>query len=143
MKRLKQHEQSVAQMLREQAMWTKAILLVPGFNKSALDVPDLQNVEPERWWRDDYKCGPLAFLPEGLQAKCDPDSDSPCCNTASGWCGQTPDHCKCKGNAKGKCIDYRLPENRPGKGRRAQSAGLDSSSIVLLGSTQFLKTTDK
>ena len=59
MKRLKQHEQSVAQMLREQAMWTKAILLVPGFNKSALDVPDLQNVEPERWWRDDYKCGPL------------------------------------------------------------------------------------
>jgi len=30
---------------------------------------------------------------------CDPDGNQPCCSV-SGWCGNSPEHCRCKG-----CID--------------------------------------
>lgn len=37
-----------------------------------------------------------------VQGLCDPDSPSPCCNHASGYCGNSSDHCACP-----DCTDYR------------------------------------
>ena len=54
-------------------------------------------------WRFDKRCGSKYPLPDGTAAECDPDSTwSHCCNEENGECGETADHCTCRG-----CIDYR------------------------------------
>ncbi|CAL4065919.1 unnamed protein product, partial [Meganyctiphanes norvegica] len=53
-------------------------------------------------WREDGRCGPdFPLAHNGRDAKCDPDSNSPCCSS-SGNCGITDQHCMCNG-----CTDYR------------------------------------
>ena len=53
-------------------------------------------------WRDDGRCGKNFLVPNGLEAQCNPSGTYPCCNTVSGYCGVTDEHCKCQ-----NCIDYR------------------------------------
>ena len=53
-------------------------------------------------WRYDYKCGEANPLPDGTAAQCDPDGGKPCCSDRSdGECGNTTEHCSCRG-----CTDY-------------------------------------
>lgn len=54
-------------------------------------------------WREDHKCGVQHPLPNGEAARCDADSETPCC-APSGWCGGTVEHCQCP-----MCVDYRQP----------------------------------
>ena len=53
-------------------------------------------------WRDDLKCGPRYLLQNGDPAQCSAeDKKAHCCNTTSGECGNTAQHCKCE-----TCIDF-------------------------------------
>lgn len=53
-------------------------------------------------WRSDRRCGKNADpLPDGKPAECDPTGDYACCS-ALGWCGNSKQHCSCKG-----CISYK------------------------------------
>ena len=57
-------------------------------------------------WRNDFQCGVNAKNPLGTQAECDPYSDVPCCSEF-GWCGNSPNHCRCE-----KCKKSEKLENR-------------------------------
>ena len=56
----------------------------------------------EQRWRYDGKCGSDFPLPNGVAAKCNPDGDSPCCDSIrNGQCGNTTQHCNCD-----DCVNY-------------------------------------
>eukprot|EP00747_Dinoflagellata_sp_TGD_P086803 gnl/TRDRNA2_/TRDRNA2_163422_c1_seq2.p1 gnl/TRDRNA2_/TRDRNA2_163422_c1~~gnl/TRDRNA2_/TRDRNA2_163422_c1_seq2.p1 ORF type:complete len:1074 (+),score=210.53 gnl/TRDRNA2_/TRDRNA2_163422_c1_seq2:289-3222(+) len=60
------------------------------------------HVESEqRTWRNDTKCGIRGRLETGEPGECNPTGEFPCCSLA-GWCGKSPQHCRCSG-----CTDYR------------------------------------
>ena len=40
-------------------------------------------------WRYDKRCGPKFPLPDGKQAECDPNGETPCCDIELGECGNT------------------------------------------------------
>lgn len=49
------------------------------------------------------RCGKKNPIPgHELQAACDPESEAPCCNHMTGYCGNTSDHCSCE-----HCTDFR------------------------------------
>ncbi|XP_078603323.1 uncharacterized protein LOC144877296 [Branchiostoma floridae x Branchiostoma japonicum] len=52
-------------------------------------------------WRADGRCGGDYKAPSGRVARCDPDSEKPCCSKTKFECG-SGSHCTCDG-----CIDYR------------------------------------
>ena len=74
-------------------------------------------------WRKDGRCGEGHLQPDGREAECDPDSDTPCCD-AWGWCGRRDDQCYCP-----YCIDYRVVRN-------IQQSG-ESCTVTAIGG--FLK----
>lgn len=67
-----------------------------------VEVPNVSPFLPGQRFRQDKQCGknPSQRLPDGGPAECDSSSDLPCCSPL-GWCGNSPDHCTCKG-----CVDY-------------------------------------
>ena len=60
------------------------------------------------------RCGPSYKLPNGQSAPCNPDDKAGlfCCSPA-GWCGNSSDHCDCRG-----CVNYSF-KNQQDKEERA------------------------
>jgi hypothetical protein len=56
-------------------------------------------------WRKDGRCGPFFPAPAAEPGECNPLDEAHFCCSASGWCGNTAEHCECD-----SCADYRLPE---------------------------------
>ena len=56
-------------------------------------------------WRADGRCGPFYPAPAAEPGECNPLDEAHFCCSASGWCGNTAEHCECD-----SCADYRLPE---------------------------------
>jgi len=80
--------------------------IVPGFNMNEL-LPAFTWATNSTDWRPDARCGAKYPLPDGRPGQCDPNGKWPCCSPG-GWCGDSDDHCKCKG-----CTDFRLQAWRP------------------------------
>ncbi|KAL5247748.1 hypothetical protein ACHWQZ_G019587 [Mnemiopsis leidyi] len=78
----------------------KILLLIGSWNFIDSDSAKLPKVK--KLWRDDKRCGEYNNLPDNTPAKCDPDSENPCCDWL-GWCGNTTEHCSCE-----TCVDYRV-----------------------------------
>ena len=53
-------------------------------------------------WRSDGKCGLTFPLPDNSPSQCNPDGETPCCNSLlNGECGKSLEHCTCE-----FCINY-------------------------------------
>lgn len=69
---------------------------------------------PEFLFHGDLRCGEKFPLPRpnyvnsstslifDVQSQCDPQTNAPCCNRGTGWCGGGRSYCNCS-----SCIDYR------------------------------------
>merc|ERR1712117_819816 len=75
--------------------------IVPGFNMNEL-LPAFTWATNSTDWRSDARCGAKYPLADGSPGRCNPNGKWPCCSPG-GWCGDSDDHCKCKG-----CTDFRI-----------------------------------
>merc|ERR1719334_753980 len=64
--------------------------------KSTIAEPEYKWGKPLLSGKNKGRCGPT------FGADCDANGEYPCCNTASGWCGNTGNHCYCS-----TCEDFR------------------------------------
>jgi len=76
--------------------------IVDGFTESVLDAASTWANSGLTDWRPDARCGAKYPLADGSPGRCNPNGKWPCCSPG-GWCGDSDDHCKCKG-----CTDFRI-----------------------------------
>ena len=55
----------------------------------------MKTFHPDKWYRDDDRCGPKYKLDNGRPAQCNPHHPKgyTCCNLKLGECGSTATHC--------------------------------------------------
>ena len=87
-------------------------------------------------WRDDARCGPDFPLEDGSPAECNPNSSCCYCCSASGWCGDTPQHCSCD-----RCINYREEYSGDAQPKSLKDVYLEVWSLVsdLCGTSKIMQ----